>query len=87
MVAIWMILLLFGATEGKLACYSTSLHAKIKESHYERYNYVNNENCVLSILPVTDFRIGYYLVIKWTSFEVEGNLPYCKDYVEVFLTR
>jgi len=87
MIAKLMILLLIAVTEGKYACTFEDLHARIKEKDYKHYNYVNNENCVLSIRPVEGFRIGYYLVIKWTSFEVEGTLPSCKDYVEVLLTR
>jgi len=81
-----MILLLIAVIEGKYVCTDLSFQARIKEKHHEHYNYANNENCVLSIRPVENFRIGYYLVIKWTSFEVEGTLPSCKDYVEVLLT-
>eukprot|EP00795_Rhopilema_esculentum_P015826 gene15826-7144_t len=30
---------------------------------------------------------SYYLEIKWISFDIEGKIPNCSDYVEVFLTR
>ena len=64
MIALLITLLLFAETEGRLAYNFESLHARIKEKHYEYHHYTNNKKCVLSTLPLPDFRIGYYLVTE-----------------------
>ena len=49
--------------------------------------YSNNDDCTINIKPDEDYQVGYYLEIKWMYFDIEGNMPECKDYVEVFVTR
>ncbi|XP_065054715.1 tolloid-like protein 1 [Rhopilema esculentum] len=50
-------------------------------------DYKHGENFTYFIEPWSPYLPSrHYLEIKWTSFNVEGNLPTCKDYVEVYLT-
>ena len=50
--------------------------------------YSNNEDCVWYIKPSSSYISGYYLEIKWTRFNIEGDMPGCSyDSVEIFLTK
>ncbi len=52
------------------------------------YTYRNNQDCTISIQPSNLYSSGYYLEITWSTFDVKGDMPDCKnDYVEVQLTR
>ena len=88
MKSISLLVLLLIAAEVQSSCYSTSrYYATTVLRAVQYYYYSNNDNCVIYIIPDTLYRSGYYLELKWTTFDIEGRLPTCIDYVEVFLTR
>ena len=83
----WLLLaVLFRNADG--LCYSSTKYALPFLRAISNVHYTNNEHCIIYIRPSGAYSsTNYYLEIKWTSFDIEGNMPNCKDYVEVFLTR
>ena len=69
------------------ACVSSSFVATKSLQGVQYYQYSNNDDCTVTITPSTLYQSGYYLEIKWTYFDIEGSLPKCHDFVEIFLTR
>ena len=68
-------------------CQSKTYYATTSSKGLYYYDYGNNEDCKLTILPSSSYRVGYYLEIIWKTFEIQGNMPNCSnDYIEVFLT-
>ncbi|XP_065054714.1 uncharacterized protein LOC135683399 [Rhopilema esculentum] len=68
-------------------CYGSTKYATTSLLTLSRLYYSNNEYCTFYIQPSAYYSSSsYYLEIKWISFNVEGNLPTCEDYVEVYLT-
>ncbi|XP_065054873.1 cubilin-like isoform X3 [Rhopilema esculentum] len=68
-------------------CYGSTNNATTSLQTLAMTNYSNNEYCVFYIQPSSSYSSSsYYLEIEWKSFDIEGKLPSCKDYVEVFLT-
>lgn len=86
MNSISLLFVLFTAAEVKSVCYSASYYATTSLKFLRYYSYSNNDDCLLSIIPSSLYRSGYYLELKWTTFDIEGSLPTCTDYVEVFIT-
>ncbi|XP_065054811.1 fibulin-2-like [Rhopilema esculentum] len=69
-------------------CYSSTKYATTSLQTLSRTYYSNNELCTTYIRPSSSYpSSSYYLEIKWTRLSVQGSLPSCTDYVEVFLTR
>ena len=87
MIAKVLALVLLAANEVESACTSESYLATTQLQSIYYYHYSNNDNCSINILPNLLYRNGHYLELKWTYIDIEGNLPHCKDYVEVYLTR
>ena len=87
MIAEILILILLSAEEVEPGCTSRSFTATTQLRLLEYLEYSNNDDCMIYISPSSSYRSGYYLEIKWVVFDIEGNLPECKDYIEVFLTR
>ena len=88
MNSILLLVLLFTTADVQSVCYSTSsYYATTALKAVQYYHYSNNDDCVMYIIPNALYRSGYYLELKWTTFDIEGSLPTCEDYVEVFLTR
>ena len=87
MVPILLLMLLANAIEVKSYCYSSTYAATTSVNSFGNLPYSNNEHCDLTIIPHSAYRSGYYLEVKWTTFEIEGSMPKCIDYIEVFLTR
>jgi len=85
MNSISLLFVLFTAAEVKSVCYSASYYATTSLKFLRYYSYSNNDDCLLSIIPSSLYRSGYYLELKWTTFDIEGSLPTCTDYVEVFI--
>ena len=87
MIIILLISILFPVAEVKSGCVSTTYSATSRLASLQYFHYANNDDCILSIVPNPLYQGGYYLEIKWIHFEVDGDLPNCKDYVEVYLTK
>ena len=69
-------------------CYGSTNYATTSLRSLSRRYYSNNEYCTFYIQPSSYYTSSsYYLEIKWISFNIEGLVPSCYDYVEVFLTR
>ena len=85
MASVVLLFVLFFALEAETACSSSVLIASTQVKTAGLVYYSNNDYCTISINP--GYANGYYLEIKWIDFEIEGNLPECKDYIEVLLTR
>ncbi|XP_065054883.1 uncharacterized protein LOC135683530 [Rhopilema esculentum] len=82
----WPLLaVLFRNADG--VCYSSTEYAHPFLQVISNVHYTNNDHCTIYISPFGTYSPSdYYLEIKWISFNIEGNMPNCKDYVEVFLT-
>ncbi|XP_065054882.1 uncharacterized protein LOC135683529 [Rhopilema esculentum] len=87
--AIWSVVFAFFFTSGQ-CCYNGQQYSYTPSTSSKTLShtyYLNNENCWFNIQPQSWISSGFYLEIEWKQFETEGNMPYCNDYVEVFLTR
>ncbi|XP_065054872.1 uncharacterized protein LOC135683524 isoform X2 [Rhopilema esculentum] len=83
---LWQVLaIVFKNSNG--ACYGSTNYATTSLRSLSRRYYSNNEYCTFYIRPSSYYTSSsYYLEIKWISFNIEGLLPSCYDYVEIFLT-
>ena len=72
-------------------CSGSTVYATTYSKSISNYYYSSYEDCTYYIRPQTSSvwpSSSYYLEITWSTFKVNGELPYCStDYVEVFLTR
>ncbi|XP_065054809.1 uncharacterized protein LOC135683476 [Rhopilema esculentum] len=69
-------------------CYNSTNYATTYLQTLSRFNYSNDEYCSFDIKPASfNSSSSYYLEIEWISFNIEGKLPSCDDYVEAFFTR
>lgn len=82
-----LILTLLIASDVESACNSVSYYATIQLKSVQYYKYSNNDDCTINIIPYILYQRGYYLEVTWNYFDIEGYLPYCKDYIEVFISR
>eukprot|EP00112_Aurelia_sp_Birch-Aquarium-sp1_P013260 Seg2808.2 transcript_id=Seg2808.2/GoldUCD/mRNA.D3Y31 product=Cubilin protein_id=Seg2808.2/GoldUCD/D3Y31 len=74
-------------TSSYALCWSKYNDAQPYSKSFSHRLYSNDEDCTYYFQPSSSYTYGYFLEIKWTSFDVEGNMPSCsKDSVEVFLT-
>ncbi|XP_065054812.1 exoskeleton protein RP43-like [Rhopilema esculentum] len=87
--AVWSVLLGLLFTNGQ-CCYNgqQTLYTAVSSLQtLSHFYYNNNENCWFNIQSPSWMSSSYYLEIQWKAFAIEGNMPNCNDYVEVFLTR
>ena len=82
-----VLLLFFTMPQGNSLCISSTFVATTSAKGLDYSHYSDNDNCTVNIIPNAIYQRGFYLEIKWTRFHIEGDMPKCKDYVEVFLTR
>ena len=87
MISNTLALLLLLVSDVKSACNSNSLFATTGVRSVQHFHYSNNDDCTVNIIPAALYHKGYYLEINWKNFDIEGNMPKCKDYVEVYLTK
>eukprot|EP00795_Rhopilema_esculentum_P015813 gene15813-7120_t len=85
-VLLWHVLAIF-IKNASGVCNCSTNNATTSMRTLSMLNYSNNENCTFYIRPSRTFlSYGFYLEIKWISFDIEGKIPNCYDFVEVFLT-
>ncbi|XP_065054885.1 uncharacterized protein LOC135683532 [Rhopilema esculentum] len=70
-------------------CRNQYLNATTTSQLFSYQSYSNNEYCDIQIAPSNFLNSSqFFLEIIWTTFDIKGKLPDCKeDYVEVNLTR
>ena len=82
-----VLLLLITLQQVRSKCLSSTFVATTNTQSVDYHHYSDNDNCIVNIIPNAIYQRGFYLEITWTRFHIEGDMPKCKDYVEVFLTR